>query len=99
MSDWRVQYWDSTLFIAYLTGHEADRVQTIDGLLQQFETHRDKAAMQIVISSFVIAEVRRIPKKDEPGPSPGDEENVRVESMDPRRMDRVRQLFQSDQLD
>lgn len=57
MPEWRRQYWDSSLFISYLAGTEAARVETIHRLLEQYE----RSGIEIIISSFAIAEVRRIP--------------------------------------
>ncbi len=95
MADWRIQYWDSPLFISLLTAKETARVEIIRGLLDQY----DRAGIQIVISSMVIAEVRRIPKAGARGPAPGNEENVKVVPYDAMYLERVRELFRSDQLD
>lgn len=95
MADWRVQYWDSPLFISFLTGQEEARVKMIRDLLDQ----HDKHGIRIGISTMVIAEVRRIPKEGAGGPEPGNEANVEVEPYDPTRLATVREVFQSDQLD
>lgn len=95
MPDQQLIYCDSPIFISYLTGAPLERVATIDDIFALQESK----AIQIVISTFVIAEVRRLPVPGRPGPPPGDETNVETEPYDPRRLERVRQLFNSDLLE
>ena len=48
-----IQYWDSCLFIALLTGRELEHVKIIRELYEQAQ----KGTIQIVASNFVLAEV------------------------------------------
>lgn len=90
MLEWQRQYWDSSLFISYLAGTETERVEVIQGLLEQHE----RSGIEIVISSFAIAEVRRIPL--EGATTPADNEGaVETVAYHPDHMRRVRDLFNS----
>ena len=51
-----VQYWDSCLFISFLTNLEANRVDVIRELLDQVQAR--KSRLRIVVSTLVLAEVR-----------------------------------------
>lgn len=94
MLEWRRQYWDSSLFISYLAGTEAARVDTIHRLLEQHERN----GTEIIISSFVIAEVRRIGVADATTP-PDDEGAVETVAYHPEHLRRVRSLFNSLELE
>jgi predicted nucleic acid-binding protein len=95
MADWQRQCWDSALFISYLTGHESERVKRIDALLDQF----DRSGIHIVVSTFAIAEVRRLPERGIEGPSLGNEQDVCVEPFDASRLQRIQDIFRSPDLD
>ncbi|MDE2993040.1 MAG: type II toxin-antitoxin system VapC family toxin [Chloroflexota bacterium] len=94
MPEWRRQYWDSSLFISYLAGTEAARVETIHRLLEQYE----RSGIEIIISSFAIAEVRRIPVEGATTP-PDDEGAVETVVYDPQHLRQVRDIFTSPQLE
>ena len=94
MPEWRRQYWDSSLFLSYLAGTEIDRVETIHGLLEQYE----RSGIEIVISSFVIAEVRRIAVEGATT-TPDDEGTVETVVYDPEHLRQVRGLFTSPELE
>ena len=94
MPDWRRQYWDSTLFLSYLAGTETERVEVIQGLLEQYE----RSGIEIIISSFAIAEVRSIPAAGATTP-PDDEGAVETLEHDPERSRLVSTLFTSPQLE
>ena len=94
MPEWRRQYWDSSLFISYLAGIEVDRVEIIQGLLEQYE----RSGIEIIISSFAIAEVRSIPVEGATTP-PDDEGAVKTVAYHPEHLQRVRNLFNSLELE
>lgn len=94
MSDWRNQYWDSTLFISYLEGVESERIKVIRALLDQY----DEKKLQIVVSSFAIAEVRSYREPGTPGPAPGAEGMAQNRPLVPAHAQAVRDMFASDQL-
>jgi predicted nucleic acid-binding protein len=54
----RRQYWDTCLFINYLTNLEKDKADVVHDLLLQAERGKGASALTIVISNLVIAEVR-----------------------------------------
>ena len=94
MPEWRRQYWDSTLFVSYLAGTEVDRVEIIQGLLEQYE----RGGIEIIISTFAIAEVRSIPVEGATTP-PNDEGAVETVEYHPEHLQRVRNLFKSLELE
>ena len=94
MPEWRRQYWDSSLFLSYLAGREVDRVEIIQGLLEQYERN----GIEIIISSFAIAEVRSVPVEGATTP-PDDEGAVETLVYDSEHSRRVRSLFTSPQLE
>lgn len=81
MADKPIQYWDSVVFISYLTGEDVARVQVVRELLEYLE----EGAFHLVTSTFTLAEVRLFHVGDE-RPSA----NVREHE------DRVDALFASD---
>lgn len=87
MTDPRVQYWDSTVFVAFIRGEKEDpkRIETVRTLLGIY----DRGGIQIVTSTFAIAEVRALPREDVPGPPVGREEEAESERFDPERFRRV----------
>ena len=93
MVDWRRQYWDSPLFLAYVTDQDEARASIVEGLLEGY----DHSGIEIVISSLVIAEVRSVPR---PGVgTPADEQSTPVQPISPEQAQRVRTMFESDQLE
>ena len=94
MPEWRRQYWDSSLFISYLTATEVDRVEIIQGLLDQHE----RSGIEIIISSFAIAEVRSIPVEGATTPT-DDEGAVETVAYHPDHLRRVMNLFNSLELE
>lgn len=94
MPEWRRQYWDSSLFISYLAGTEIDRVETIQALLEQHE----RSGIEIIVSSFAIAEVRRIAVEGATTPH-NDEGAVETVVYHPDHLRRVRNLFISLELE
>lgn len=94
MADWRAQYWDSPLFISYLTGTMPERVQRIDELLLQY----DKGGLALHLGTFAMAEVRRVPRFGAPSPPEGQEGEIETEPYDPERMRRLQDVFRSRQL-
>lgn len=96
MSDWKIQYWDSPLFLVYVSGRDQPKIAIINGLLDLY----DKNSVEIVISTYVIAEVRSIPEDDSPT-STGNQglEAVSTVTFTPEEMERVQKLFESPQLD
>ena len=94
MTEWQRQYWDSSLFLSYLTGTETERVEVIQGLLEQYERN----GIEIIISSFAIAEVRSIPVVGATTP-PDDEGAVETVAYDPQHLRQVRDIFTSPQLE
>jgi predicted nucleic acid-binding protein len=74
-----LQYWDSCMFISLLTGKDKQRIETIRSLLKQ----EAKGHIKIVISTFVIVEVR----PDQPG----------ILAQNQFKM--VTEIFESDRLD
>jgi predicted nucleic acid-binding protein len=93
VADWQRQYWDSPLFLAYLTERDEARADMVEELLDRY----DRGGIEIVISSFVIAEVRRLPT---PGAAtPADEREVPVQAISPDQVQRVRRMFESEQLE
>ena len=93
MADWRRQYWDSPLFIAYLTDHDKAKTATVASLLQSHYT----GAISIVISSFLIAEIRSVAL---PGaPTPSDESETEVHRIGSEQARQVQQMLHSDALD
>jgi predicted nucleic acid-binding protein len=85
MNDYRVQYWDSGVFIEYLTNFNRPRAELIHELILDLE----RGAIRVVISTFVIAEVRYFT-------SPGGQDTVRF---DRQNRDRITELFTSDKFD
>ncbi len=83
------------MFISLLTAKEPERVRTILGLLDQ----HDKNGITIIVSTMVVAEVRRIPRPGAKGPAPAEEDNVVTTPYDPKYLDQVRELFKSPDLD
>jgi predicted nucleic acid-binding protein len=94
MANWRLQYWDAPVFISFITAQDEERVRVIRSLLLAHE----RGEFQIVISAFVVAEVRSVRPKDSPGPKPGAEGTEKVYPMVPEHMAQVRELFESDRL-
>lgn len=96
MTDPRLQYWDSTVFVSFIRGEKEDphRVEAVRALLDIY----DRGGIQIVTSSFALAEVRALPKNDAPGPPVGREEEVERERFDPTRWQRVQDALNSEQL-
>lgn len=93
MADWRRQYWDSPLFCVYVANVDEPKTSMINELLGQY----DRRGIEIVVSTFVIAEVRRVPTLR--ARTPADETKVRSQPVDPLQLARVRQMFQSEQLE
>lgn len=58
-----LQYWDSCLFINFLTALEKDKVDCIRDLIAQAKATPPRIA--IVISNLVLAEVRQLPTYDD----------------------------------
>lgn len=56
--EFRRQYWDTCLFINYLTNQEKDKADVVHDLLIQAEKGQPPTAITIIISNLVIAEVR-----------------------------------------
>jgi predicted nucleic acid-binding protein len=94
MSEWHVQAWDSTMFITLVMGVEADRCDVIRSLLASY----DEQKLQIVVSTFAIAEVRSYRKPDTPGPEPGAEGSAATLPVVAEPAEVVRRMFESDQL-
>jgi predicted nucleic acid-binding protein len=93
MADWRRQYWDSVLFCVYVTNTDADKVKTINDLLTAY----DREAIEIITSTFAVAEVRRVPVLR--ARTPPDESQIKTQPVDEAQRARVRRMFESDQLD
>jgi len=94
MSDWRAQYWDSTLFLSYLDPLQPERVRVMRELLRA----REQGTIEIVISTLVIAEVRSLPTPGAPA-TLGAEHEVETQPLDPVHEDTLKRFFSSDQLD
>jgi predicted nucleic acid-binding protein len=58
MTDYGVQYWDSCVFFALLTGSQQEQVRVIRELLDM----ERRGTVEIHISPFVIAEIRSLPQ-------------------------------------
>lgn len=94
MSEWQVQYWDSTLFITLVEGRETERISVIRSLLHSYEQKK----LQIAVSTFAIAECRRYRQLDTPGPAPGDEGTAATTPLNDDNGKVVREVFASPQL-
>lgn len=90
MTEWERQYWDSPLFFAYLTNQDETKASIVSDLI---EYHR-RRSISVVISSFVIAEVRavRIPG----AATPSDERTTPVHPVRTEQARQVRTMFESD---
>ncbi|MEX2425870.1 MAG: PIN domain-containing protein [Thermomicrobiaceae bacterium] len=88
MTEYRRQYWDSSVFISYLANSNPEFNDVIDDLLAM----REAGGVEIVISTFAIAEVRYI--EDTSGASGRIKDSVRDEQS---RL--MRELFDSTELE
>jgi predicted nucleic acid-binding protein len=84
MAEKPIYYWDSVVFISYLTGEEPTRVQLVRELLELLA----EGAFHLVTSTFTLAEVRYFSSDPKKASS-----NVREHE------DRVDALFASDQIE
>jgi predicted nucleic acid-binding protein len=94
MADWQTQCWDSTVFISLLTDQVPERVKVIRALLD----HHKEGRLQIVVSTFAIAEVRAFRVPGSVGPARGQEGSEATASFDEAERQRVADLFASDLL-
>jgi predicted nucleic acid-binding protein len=94
MADWQTQCWDSTVFISLLTGQNPERSRVIRALLD----HHKEGRLQIVVTTFAIAEVRAFRVPGSVGPAPGQEGSEDTVPLDEAERQRIAELFASDRL-
>lgn len=84
MADPVLQYWDSVVFISYITGRDPERKKAVQMLLR----HVERGAVRLVTSTFTLAEVRLFAT------------DPRVKGKnDPESEARVDELFGSDEIE
>jgi predicted nucleic acid-binding protein len=79
-----LQYWDSVVFISYLTGTDPDRTKVVQTLLR----HVEQGKIRLATSTFTIAEVRYFTT-----------DQTAARRNNPDREKRIEELFESDQIE
>jgi predicted nucleic acid-binding protein len=95
MANLELQYWDSPLFISYLTGADEERVAVVRALI----SHLQEGMISVVVSTFAIAEVRQYRAEGAPGPAPGSEGSEQRSPLIAEHVKEIAELFDSELLD
>lgn len=90
MADWALQYWDSPLFFAYLTNQDEAKASIVSQLLER----HSRGTIHVIVSSFVIAEVRAV--RISGTEMPTNEGRTPVHPMRIEQAEQIRSMFRAD---